>query len=48
MRFIGLMGVKNDRRTLVSPKGKRLIVVPRWVAWRVQRLQHYVAQKTWR
>ena len=43
--FIGLMGVENDGKTLVSPKGKRICKVPSWLAWRVQRIQHWVAIK---
>lgn len=45
--FIGLMGVKNDY-TLVTPGGRELFKVPRWAAWRIQHVQHWIAQKTWR
>ena len=45
--FIGLMGVKSDL-TLVTPSGHELFRVPEWAAWRIQRIQHWIAQKTWR
>jgi hypothetical protein len=45
--FIGLMGVKSDN-TLVTPSGRELFKVPRWVAWRIQHVQHWIAKKTWR
>lgn len=45
--FIGLMGVKNDY-TLVTPGGRELFRVPAWAAWRIQHIQHWIAQKTWR
>ena len=48
MRFLGLMGVKNDGKTLVTPKGKKLFAVPKSMAWRIQRIQHWIAQKTWK
>jgi hypothetical protein len=46
--MIGLMGVKNDGKTLVTPNGKNLSSVPSWLARRIQRIQHWVAKKTWR
>ena len=46
--MIGLMGVQNDGKTLVTPKGKILFAVPSWMASRIQRIQHWVAQLTWR
>jgi len=46
--FIGLMGVQNDGRTLVSPGGRRLFAVPTWLARRIQAAQHWVARRTWR
>lgn len=46
--MIGLMGVKNDGETLVAPNGKDLLSVPRWLAWRIQWIQHWIAQKIWR
>ncbi len=46
--FIGLMGVDNDGKTLYTPSGKRICKVPTWIAWKIQRVQHYIAQKTWR
>jgi len=44
--FIGLMGVKSDN-TLVTPNGRELFKVPEWAAMRIQRIQHWIAQKTW-
>jgi ribosomal protein L24E len=46
--FIGLMGVDNDGKTLYTPSGKKLFKVPRFLAWKIQRIQHYIAKKTWR
>lgn len=45
--FIGLMGVKSDG-TMVSPNGKHSLKVPMRIACRIQRIQHWIAQKTWR
>lgn len=45
--FIGLMGVEKDG-TLISPKGKRLFRVPFWAACKIQKIQHWIAGKTWR
>ena len=45
--FIGLMGIENDGKTLVSPSGKRLIRVPKVIARITQRIQHKIAQLTW-
>lgn len=46
--FIGLMGVKNDGKTLVSPNGKTLFKVhSQWLARKIQRIQHSIAIKTW-
>jgi len=45
--MIGLMGVKGDN-TLVTPSGKSLFKVPSWLSWRIQRIQHWVAIKTWK
>ena len=44
--FIGLMGVTSDGK-LVTPSGKNLVRVPMWIAWRIQSVQHWIAQKTW-
>ena len=44
--FIGLMGVKNDERTLVAPNGKILFKAPKWLAWRIQKAQHKIASLT--
>lgn len=46
--FIGLMGVQNDGRALMSPSGKELFKAPRFLAWRIQRIQHCLARLTWR
>jgi len=46
--FIGLMGIKNDGKTLVSPSGKNLFAVPSWLARRLQAVQHWIARQTWR
>ncbi len=46
--FIGLMGIKGDGKTLVSPSGKELFTVPGYLANIIQRIQHWIAQKTWR
>lgn len=45
--MIGLMGVKNDGKTLVTAQGKQLFAVPKWLAWRIQAAQHWVAKKSW-
>ena len=45
--MIGLMGVKSDN-TLVTPCGKTLFKVPGYLAWRIQRVQHWIAMKTWK
>lgn len=46
--FIGLMGVENDGKTLISPNGRNICKVPKFIAWRIQRIQHWIAQKTWK
>uniref|UniRef100_A0A6M3JGR9 Uncharacterized protein n=1 Tax=viral metagenome TaxID=1070528 RepID=A0A6M3JGR9_9ZZZZ len=46
--MIGLMGVKNDGKTLVTPNGTDLFPVPFGIAWCIQRIQHWIAKKTWR
>ena len=46
--FIGLMGVKNDGKTLVTPSGKILFKVPMWAARVIQRIQHKIARLTHR
>lgn len=43
--FIGLMGVKNDG-TLVTPNGIELFKVPLRIGSLVQKVQHWVAEKT--
>jgi hypothetical protein len=45
--FIGLMGAGSDNM-LYTPSGKELFRAPEWAAWRIQAIQHWVAQKTWR
>ncbi len=44
--FIGLMGVGSDLM-LYTPSGRALFRAPEWAAWRIQRIQHWIAQKTW-
>lgn len=46
--MIGLMGIKNDGKTLISPKGTDLVTAPKWLAKIVQIIQHKIAMKTWR
>jgi hypothetical protein len=46
--MIGLMGVGNDGTTLYLPNGTRLCGVPSWMAWKIQKMQHWLAQKTWK
>ena len=45
--FIGLMGV-SDSGMLITPKGNRLFRVPMFAAIIIQRIQHKIAQVTWR
>ncbi len=45
--FIGLMGISNDG-VLVTPKGKNLFKVIVELGMVIQRVQHWIAQKTWR
>ena len=47
MKFIGLIGIENDEKTLVSPDGKKLFRVPSWLAIIIQKSQHKIAQLTW-
>jgi hypothetical protein len=46
MLFIGLMGVGADG-TMYTPSGRRLFRLPLRVASFVQRVQHWIAHKTW-
>ena len=47
--FIGLMGVDNDGKTMYTPGGEKIfLTLPGGLAWRVQRIQHWIARKTWR
>lgn len=46
--FIGLMGIENDGKTLISPKGKKLFRVPSWLAIKIQYIQHEIAKRTWK
>lgn len=45
--MIGLMGVGDDG-TLFTPSGKQLFKVPLRIAAFIQRVQHWIARKTWR
>lgn len=47
LKVVGLMGIGNDG-FLYTPKGKRLIWLPLWLAVPVQKLQHKYALLTWR
>lgn len=44
--FIGLMGIENDGKTLVTPNGKKLFKVPCLVARNIQKIQHNIAVLT--
>ena len=44
--FVGLMGLKSDG-TLITPKGKDLIKLPLCIASKIQRIQHFIAKRTW-
>jgi hypothetical protein len=46
LKFTGLMGVGNDG-TLYTPSGNKLIRLPLYLAFRVQAIQHWYAQRTW-
>lgn len=45
--FIGLMGISNDA-VLITPSGKNLFKVPMKIGMIIQRIQHWIADKTWR
>jgi len=45
--FIGLMGIDNDG-ALIMPSGKKLFKVPFVFACLIQKIQHWIAQKTWK
>ena len=45
--MIGFMGVKDDGKTLITPSGRELFKVPSIIARWIQRIQHYIARKTW-
>ncbi len=44
--FIGLMGVTNDG-VLVTPSGIELFKVPMRIGSVIQKMQHWIARKTW-
>jgi hypothetical protein len=44
--FIGLMGVTNEG-VLVTPSGIELFKVPACIGSAIQKMQHWIAQKTW-
>lgn len=44
--MIGLMGV-GDNGTLYAPNGKKIFRLPLWLSCIVQRIQHWIAQRTW-
>ena len=41
--MMGLMGIKNDGKTLVTPKGSVLFAVPSRLARLIQQTQHWIA-----
>ena len=45
--FIGLMGIKEDGM-LITPSGKNICRVHFWLACKIQKIQHWIAKKTWR
>lgn len=45
--FIGLMGVDDNGKTMYFPNGKTIGKLPWGLAWKVQRIQHWVAMRTW-
>lgn len=47
MKFIGLMGVKGNN-VMVTPSGRKLFALPFGLSSVVQRIQHKIAQRTWR
>ena len=47
--FIGLIGVDNDVKTMYALSCNKIpFTLPWGSAWKVQEIQHWVAQKTWR
>lgn len=44
--MIGLMGL-SDNGTLFTPNGRKLFTLPLRLALLVQRMQHWMAVKTW-
>lgn len=44
--MIGLMGIDGNN-VLYTPSGKRLFWVPASLGRIVQKIQHWIAQKTW-
>lgn len=42
--MIGLMGVGNDGKTLITPKGRVLFSVPARLARIIQRIQHLISK----
>ena len=45
--FVGLMGVDGNGM-MFTPSGKQLFRLPMSLASKVQRIQHWIAIKTWR
>jgi len=45
--FIGLMGVSNNG-VLITPSGRHLFKVPLFLAAIIQRIQHWIAVRTWK
>ena len=46
--FIGLMGLENDGKTLISPNGNWKIKLPKFIARNIQHIQHFIAIQTWK
>jgi len=45
--MIGLMGV-DEKGCMYTPAGAKLFALPLRVALSVQRVQHWIARKTWK
>jgi len=46
--MIGLMGVENDGKTLITPNGRVLFSVPARLARIIQRIQHLISKASLR
>jgi hypothetical protein len=43
-----IAGLTETIAQLADGSGQELFKVPEWAAWRIQRIQHWIAQKTWK